>query len=62
MSVRIRSFRSEPAAFCALAPMRIDRTVTFANLLRGLHSVGLSFQHDEPTGTFVIMADPEVRP
>ena len=61
---RIRSFRSEPLGhpFVASAPMRIDGSVIFSQLLRGLHSAGLTFQHDRRTGEFVICPDPQVRP
>jgi hypothetical protein len=57
----IRSFRSEPPehAFIASAPMRIDGTVVLSRFLRGLRSAGLTFQHDERTGEFVVMPRPE---
>jgi len=60
---RIRSFRSEPPEFplIAGAPMRIEGTVVLSKLLRALRSAGLIFQHDERTGEFVVMPDPEVR-
>ena len=60
----VRSFRSEPAAtgYCASAPVRIDGTVIFTDLLRGLRSAGLTLQHDKRTGGFVVMPDPEARP
>ena len=60
----IRSLRGEPSAtaFCASAPIRIDGSVIFSQLLRGLHSAGLTFQHDRRTGEFVICPDPQVQP
>jgi len=61
----IRSFRSEPPPplhrLRASAPMRIEGSVVFGRLLRSLASVGLAFRHDERTGEYVIMPDPEVQ-
>jgi len=59
----IKSFRSQPLEhpFVTSAPMRIDGNVIFSQLLRGLHSAGLTFQHDQRTGEFVILPDPQVQ-
>ena len=58
---QIGSFRSHPPQrpFCASAPMRIEGSVNFGRLLRGLASAGLIFQHDQRTGEFVILPNPE---
>jgi hypothetical protein len=60
---RIRSFRSTPPEFPSLAsaPLRIDGEVGLSKLLLGLRTVGLTFKHDQRTGEFVILPDPEAQ-